>query len=76
MVDPVFRMEKNEIDKAVGDKTHKVFDENFAIEVRFDPVSLYDSDAPLVPAAAAGNEPVTPIFADSEEEEEEEDDDE
>merc|ERR1712137_1394057 len=42
--DPIFRMEKEEIDKAVSDRTHKIFPENFAIEVTFEPVGLYDGE--------------------------------
>jgi len=38
-------MEKHEIDKAVGDKTHKVFPQDFAIEVEFDPLKIYDEEA-------------------------------
>jgi len=37
-------MEKEEIDKAVSDRTHKIFPENFAIEVTFEPVELYDGE--------------------------------
>jgi len=40
-----FRMEKHEIDKAVADKTHKVFPQDFAIEVEFDPLKIYDEEA-------------------------------
>ena len=38
-------MEKHEIDKAVADKTHKVFPQDFAIEVEFDPLKIYDEEA-------------------------------
>ena len=44
MKDEVFRLEKDEIDKAVGDKTHKVFPADFAIEAFFERVEIYEGD--------------------------------
>merc|ERR1711974_39826 len=44
MKDPVFHMEKNEIDKAVSDKTHKIFPEDFAIEVAFQNLEIYEGE--------------------------------
>mmetsp|Transcript_14981 Transcript_14981/g.25534 ORF Transcript_14981/g.25534 Transcript_14981/m.25534 type:complete len:612 (-) Transcript_14981:18-1853(-) len=42
MTEPSFKMIKHEIDKAVSDRQHKVFPENFSIEVNFEPTGIYD----------------------------------
>lgn len=54
-LNPVIKLTKSEIDKACKDKKHKLFDENFSIELHFEVLSLGYRVIPAIQPASVGN---------------------